>query len=136
MNTYFVSFIQTCTALFLSADYTEFSCSSNIVIFDNFLVFNFPIFQFRTIISSSLDTSSSIFDVVTNRLNAFKIPRIAYYNHMSLMISGNDAKYIHLFPIFCTFQRSSYCKHKPFINSLQSYLFHYKFWLSFFSEIE
>ena len=32
------------TALFLSADCTECSCSPNIVIFNNFLVFNFPFF--------------------------------------------------------------------------------------------
>ena len=45
------------------------------------------------------------------------------YNHRSLMISVNDAKHIHLLPIFRTFQSFSYCKYKPFINSFQSYLF-------------
>ena len=34
--------LQTCTALVLSADCTEGSCSSNLVIFNNFLVFNYP----------------------------------------------------------------------------------------------
>ena len=43
------------------------------------------------------------------------------------MISVNDAKYIHILPIFCTFQNFSYCKYKPFINSFQSYLFCYKY---------
>ena len=45
--------LYTCTAL--SADCTERFCSSNIVISDTFLVFNFPFFfQFLAIISSSL----------------------------------------------------------------------------------
>ena len=41
--------LQTSTALALSADCTEGSCSSNyiIVIFNNFLVFNFPFFDFE-----------------------------------------------------------------------------------------
>ena len=47
--------LPTCTALALYADFTEGSCSSNIVIFDNLLVFNFPFFNSETIISSSLD---------------------------------------------------------------------------------
>ena len=38
---------QTCTALVQSADCTECSCSLNIVIFNNFLVFNFPFFNFE-----------------------------------------------------------------------------------------
>ena len=49
------------------------------------------------------------------------------------MILVNDAKYIHLLPIFCTFQSSSYCKYNPFLNSFQSYLFRYGCWLSYFS---
>ena len=36
--------LYTCTALVLSADYTETFCSSNIVNSDTFLVFNFPFF--------------------------------------------------------------------------------------------
>ena len=39
--------LQTCTALVLSADCTEGSCSSNILIFNNYLVFNFPFFSFE-----------------------------------------------------------------------------------------
>ena len=39
--------LQTCTALVLSADRTEGSCSSNIVIFNNFLVFNFLFSNFE-----------------------------------------------------------------------------------------
>ena len=66
-----------------------------------------------------------IFNVVLHyQLNAFKIPKMVYYNHISRMISVNDAKYIHLLPIFCTFQSFSYCKYKPFINSFQ-FLFQY-----------
>ena len=38
--------LQTCTALVLSADCTEGSCSSNIVIFNNFFVFSFPFINF------------------------------------------------------------------------------------------
>ena len=33
------------------------------------------------------------------------------------MISVNDAKYIHLLHIFCTFQSFSYYKYRPFKNS-------------------
>ena len=36
--------LQTCTGLVLSADCTDDSCSSNIVIFNNLLVFTFPFF--------------------------------------------------------------------------------------------
>ena len=101
--------LQTCTALVLSADCTECYCSSNIVIFEVFLIFNFPFFQFWTIASSLfLGKYYSIFDVVTSI--AFNIHRIVYYNHRCLMISVNNAKHIHLLPIFSTFQGSSYCK--------------------------
>ena len=49
---YVISQLHPCTAL-AAADCTENSCSSNIsLIFDKFLVFNFPFFQFRAIISS------------------------------------------------------------------------------------
>ena len=104
--------LQTCTALVLSADCTESSCTSNIAIFDNFLVFNFPFFQFRTIIYSSffLDKYSSIFDVVTyksqvyHRLNPFKIPRMVYCNHRSLIISINDREHISTFKQRSNFQ--------------------------------
>ena len=41
---YIFSQLQTCAAFVLSADCTEGSRSSNIVIFHNFLVFNFPFF--------------------------------------------------------------------------------------------
>ena len=60
---------QTCTALVLAADCTERSCSTNIVIFDKFLIFHFSFSQFWTIISSSffLDKYSSIFDVVIHK---------------------------------------------------------------------
>ena len=76
------------------------------------------------------------------------------------MISANDAKYIHLLSIFRTFQSFSYCSGKyerwkegeyilhrwpksweicgftrPFINSVQSYLFCYKYWLFFDNRI-
>ena len=78
------------SSLVLPADCTEGSYSSNIVIFHNFLVFKFSLFQFQTIASTSfaffLDKNSSIFNVVTHkswvyhRLNAFKILRMVYYN--------------------------------------------------------
>ena len=38
---------QTCTALVLSYDCTECSCSPNIAVFNKFLVFNFPFFNFE-----------------------------------------------------------------------------------------
>ena len=38
---------QTCTASVLSADCTECSCSLDIVIFNDFLVFNFPFLNFE-----------------------------------------------------------------------------------------
>ena len=129
----------------LSADCTKGFCSSNIVvIFDNFLIFNFPFFKFQTLVFYSffLNKYFSIFNVLTqtlwvyHRLSVFRIAKMVYYNHRSLMISVNDARYIHLLPIFSTFQSSSYCKCKPFINSFQSYLFRYKCWLSYLSAME
>ena len=39
--------LQTSTALVLSADCTEGPCSSNLVIFNRFLVFNFLFFNFE-----------------------------------------------------------------------------------------
>ena len=78
------------SSLVLPADCTEGSYSSNIVIFHNFLVFNFSLFQFQAIASPSfaffLDKNSSIFNVVTHnswvyhQLNTFKILRMVYYN--------------------------------------------------------
>ena len=108
------------------------------VIFNNFLVFSFSFFRFRTIINFSLDKYSlSIFDVVLYyQENAFKISKMVQYNHRSLMISVKDAKYIHLLPIFRIFQSFSYCKYKPFINSFQFNLFCYQCWLSYFWAIE
>ena len=108
------------------------------VIFNNFLVFSFSFFRFRTIIYLSLDKYSlSIFDVVLYyQENAFKISKMVQYNHRSLMISVKDAKYIHLLPIFRIFQSFSYCKYKPFINSFQFNLFCYQCWLSYFWAIE
>ena len=108
------------------------------VIFNNFLVFSFSFFRFRTIIYFSLDKYSlSIFDVVLYyQENAFKISKMVQYNHRSLMISVKDAKYIHLLPIFRIFQSFSYCKYEPFINSFQFNLFCYQCWLSYFWAIE
>ena len=124
--------LQIYTTLVPSADCTEGSCSSNILISNNFLVFNFPFFLI-SIISFFLGMYSLlVFDVVLHyQLNAFKIPKMVQYNHISLMISVNNAKYIHLLPIFHFFQSFSYCKYKPFINWFQSYLFCYKCWLFF-----
>ena len=50
----------------------------HLVSFNNFFVFNFPFFQFRTIISFSLDKYYLlIFDVVLHyQLNAVKIPKM------------------------------------------------------------
>ena len=99
--------LQTCTALVLTVDFTEGSYSSNIVIFNNFLVFNFPFFKHFPV----------IIDVVLHyQLNAFKNPKLVYFNHRSLMISVNDAKYIYFLPIFRTF-RSYY------ITSINHYIF-------------
>ena len=71
---------QTCTALVLSAGCAEFSCLPNLVIFNNFLVFNFPFLISSNIFLffSSLDKYSLfIFNVVLHyQLNAFKIPKI------------------------------------------------------------
>ena len=44
---YIFSQRQTSTALILSADCTEWSCSPNIVIFNNFLAFSFSFFNFK-----------------------------------------------------------------------------------------
>ena len=65
---YVFSQYRTYTALVVSADCIECSCSHNIVIFNEFL----------TVISFPLDTYSLlIFDVVLHyQLNAFKIPKM------------------------------------------------------------
>ena len=70
-----------------------FEICSNIVIFDDLLAFNCPFFNFEQWIS-------------------FKVPRMVYCNHRSLMISVNDAKCIHLSPMFCVLSRALHCKYK------------------------
>ena len=90
-----------------------------LVIFNNFLVFKSHFFLFQTIVFFSPDKYSLfIFDIVLHyQLNAFKIPNMVQYNHRSLMMSVNDAKYIHLLPIFCTFQSQLFILQvKPFIQ--------------------
>ena len=126
---------QTCTVLVLSAEHTECSCSPNIVIFNNFLVFNFPFFKFRTIISFSQSQgkySFVIFDVVL-------CYQLFFFNSSSGLVQPkiyhDFGQWCILASIFCTFQSFSYCKYKPFINSFQPYLFCYKCWLSYFSAI-
>ena len=117
--------LQTCTSLVLPADCPEDSSSSTVVIFDNFLLSFFKgsnnsLFLFPEIGNKY----SSIFDVVTHKawvchqVNAFKFSRMVHYNHRSLMILVNDAKYIYL-PIFSasSIEPLSYCKYKTFINS-------------------
>ena len=80
-----------------------------LVIFNNFLVFNFPFFNFEQYFPFPwIKYSLLIFDVALHyQLNDFKIPKMVFYNNRSLMISFIDAKYIH---IFRTFQSFSYCK--------------------------
>ena len=74
---YIFSQLQTCTALVLFGGYTECSSSPNLVIFNNFLVFNFAFFSFWAIIFFSLDKYSLIFDVVLHyQLDALKIPKM------------------------------------------------------------
>ena len=65
--------LQTCTALVLSADSTEASCFSNIIIFNNFLIFNFPFFNFEqiTVISPQFRCCTQLSTKI-----AFKIPKI------------------------------------------------------------
>ena len=59
------------------------------------------------------------------------------HNQRSLMISVNDAKDIHLFPIFRSYFPELFTlKVKPFINSFQYYLFCYKYWLNYFLAVE
>ena len=81
--------LQTCTALVLSAEFTEGSCSSNRLIFNNFLLtflflisnnnFLFPI------------ATLLIFDIVLHyQLNVFKISKTVYYNHRSIGLIQND----------------------------------------------
>ena len=97
--------LHTWTALILSDDCTEGYCSSNTVIFDNFLVFNCP-FSISNFLFL-LPKYFSIFDCCNHhRLNAFKTPRMAYYCQRSLIISVNDAKYIQLLPIFWVLSRA------------------------------
>ena len=99
---------QTCTAL--PADCSECSCPSILVTFENCIVFLFHFLQVQTLILFPWigDKCFSIFDAVTNtlwvshRINISKLPRMVYYNHRSLMILVNDAKYIHILPTFST----------------------------------
>ena len=91
-----------------------------LAIFNNFLVFNFSFFKFEnnSFFPGQPKYSLLIFDVVLHyQLNVFKIPKMVQYNHRSLMISVNDAKYIplqckckliHLLPIYRTFQSFSF----------------------------
>ena len=79
-----------------------------LVIFYKFLVFNFPFFKFEnnSFFTGQPKYSLLIFVVVLHyQLNVFKIPKMVQYNRRSLIIS----KYIHLVPIFRTFQSFSYC---------------------------
>ena len=117
--------LQTCTSLALPADCPEDSSSSTVVIFDNFLLSFFKgSNNFLFLFPEIGNKYSSIFDVVTHKtwvchqLNAFKFSRMVHYNHRSLMILVNDAKYIYL-PIFSasSIEPLSYCKYKTFINS-------------------
>ena len=62
-----------------------------------------------------------------------------FYNHSSLVILVNDAKYINF---YLTFQLppapshwSSHCRYKPFIKPIKFYLFRYKCWLNYLSAI-
>ena len=71
--------LQTGTALILSADCTEGSCLTSIVIYNNFSVFNFPIFNFEQYFPFPWISilSSLIFNVVLHyQLNAFKISKM------------------------------------------------------------
>ena len=93
--------------------------------FDNFLLSFFKgSNNFLFLFPEIGNKYSSIFDVVTHKawvchqVNAFKFSRMVHYNHRSLMILVNDAKYIYL-PIFSasSIEPLSYCKYKTFINS-------------------
>ena len=73
---YIFTQLQTCSALVLFADYSGGSCSSNIVIFNNFLVFKFPclISNINFLFPGKY---SLLFHVVLQyQLNAFKIPKM------------------------------------------------------------
>ena len=73
---YIFTQLQTCSALVLFADYSGGSCSSNIVIFNKFLVFKFPclISNINFLFPGKY---SLLFHVVLHyQLNAFKIPKM------------------------------------------------------------
>ena len=84
-----------------------------VVIFDKFLVIDLTFFSISNnmLLGYSYQLTKNFlfvdkyFSIVTmhHQLNAFKIPRMVYCNHISLMISVNNVNYIHLLPIF------SYC---------------------------
>ena len=109
------------TALALLPDCTEGFSSSTIVICKNFGIFYFP---FSQVSSNSFIISFSFFPElmistpsismlqihkpwVPYQLPTFKLPTIIY--NRSLVISVNDAKYIHLLSIFLTLSNFSYC---------------------------
>ena len=122
--------LQTCTALVLSADCTESSCSSNMVIFKNFLVFNFPFFNLEQLFSFpwiSIPTSfSMLYSILHYQLNAFEIPKMVYCNPDLSWLRSTMQSTFTFFPSLVLSRAFSYCKYKPFINSFQSYLFCYK----------
>ena len=111
-----------------------------------FLVFYFPFSQFPTVISSTFFLKfvfflsfirqflkcCSIFDALAHKLwlyyqlNGFKLTGMVYYNHSSLFILANHAKYIHFYPTFQLSTALSHGNYKPFIKSANFYLFRFK----------
>ena len=128
----------TCTAPVHPVECTEGSCSSDTVIYNNFLLFFYFLFSqvrsnnnFLFLLREIGDKYSSVFDVVTDkswvfhRLKAFNLLGMVHHNrwHLMLVIA---VKYIHLVPVSSIFSSSSFCKYKPFTNSFKFYLFRYK----------
>ena len=61
--------LQTCTALVLYFDCTEGSCSYNIVILNNLLIFNFPFFNFEQLFPFPWRSISSSFLMLYSTIN-------------------------------------------------------------------
>ena len=125
---------------------TEDSGSSTLVVFENFLVFQFPFSQFQTKISSffcqKLVISLIIPDVFLHfqclnsqlvRMSSskyLKLTEMVYYNHSSLVILVSSV--FNFYPSFQLPQALSHCISKPFIKSIEFYLLRYKCWLNYF----
>ena len=111
------------------------------LIFNKFLLFNFPFFNFKQYFPLfSLDKYCCIFNVVTTikKMLLKFLKWSSATTHLSCFQSMMQSTFT-FFPSFLLSRALHIhlaCMYKPFINSSQSYLFRYKCWLNYFSAVE